>query len=54
MKHLCAKEPNTIQKKILTVSKAAVKRTRWAHRLLKQNKVDLKKANNKIIINITK
>ena len=54
MKHLCSKEPNTIQKKVLTVSKAAARRTRWAHRLLKENKVDLKKANNKITININK
>ncbi len=52
MKHLCSEEANTIQKKILDSSKAAVKRTRWAHKLLKQNKVDLKKANKNIKINL--
>ncbi len=52
MKHLCSEEANTIQKKILDGSKAAVKRTRWAHKLLKQNKVDLKKANKNIKINL--
>ena len=50
MKHLCSKEDNTIQKKVLDSSKAAVNRTRWAHKLLKQNKVDLKKANDNIKI----
>ena len=52
MKHLCSEEANTIQKKILDSSKAAVKRTRWAHKLLKQNKFDLKKANKNIKINL--
>ncbi len=52
MKHLCSKEDNTIQKKVLDSSKAAVKRTRWAHKLLKQNKVDLKKANDNIKISL--
>ena len=52
MKHLCSKEDNTIQKKVLDSSKAAVKRTRWAHKLLKQNKVDLKKANDNIKIRL--
>ena len=53
MKHLCSKESNTIQKTVLRQSEYAVKKTRLDHKLLKQNKVDLKKANDSIRINLT-
>jgi len=53
MKHLCSKESSIIQKTVLRKSEYAVKKTRLDHKLLKQNKVDLKKANDSIRINLT-
>ena len=52
MKHLCSKEQNTIEKTVLKKSEAASKKTRWAHKLLKRNKVNLKEANKNIIVNL--
>ena len=54
MRHLCSKEQNTIEKIVLKKSEAASKKTRWAHKLLKRNKVDLKKVNKDIVVNLSK
>ena len=53
MRHLCSKEQNTIEKIVLKNLKLLLK-TRWAHKLLKRNKVDLKKVNKDIVVNLSK
>jgi ectoine hydroxylase-related dioxygenase (phytanoyl-CoA dioxygenase family) len=52
MRHLCHKELNTIQKSLLNQSKAAAKRTRWAHKKLKNKNFDLRTANDNIEVSI--
>ena len=48
MKHLCPQELNTIQKPLLNFSKAAAKRTKWAHKKLNRKNFNLRSTNNNI------
>ena len=50
MKHLCPEENDTIQKPLLNKSNLAVKRTRWAYKLLRKKFNKLSYVNKKIKI----